>query len=152
VVACCPKRIYPKPTSFNVVSFFFIYEGTFSTVESRYEIVAGNVISDSNGEYHVRVINYTDAIQRVEISIDDPNFAHPMVANGTYNWYINYNTANLNDGTHRIYVRTYNGDFYTVRWIDVTTNNGNVPEFSVILPLIILLSTVIIAMGKRKKS
>ena len=122
------------------------------TNDGKNEIVAGNVIADPNSEYHVRVINYTDSIQKVEVSIDDAGFSHPLAVNGTYNWYIDYDTSTLNDGTHRIYVRTYNGDFYTVRWIEVTTNNGNVSEFSAFLPIVLVLGALVITVRKIRKS
>ena len=118
------------------------------TNDGKNEIVAGNVIADPNGEYHVRVLNYTDSVEKIEISIDDSSFTHPLLANGTNSWYILYNTTNLADGTHTIYVRAYNGNIYTVRWIQVTINNGTIPEFSALLPLIALLGAAM-AMGRK---
>jgi len=119
------------------------------TNDGKNDIVAGNVLADSNGEYHVRVISYSDSINKVEISIDDESFAHPLAVNGTNHWYILYNVSSLGPGYHRIYVRAYGEYGYIEKWIVINVSES-VPELSS-LALIMLMLIVPLAIIRKLK-
>ena len=80
--------------------------------------------------------DFYDSLQRVEIRFDEGPW---ITANGTKNWTYNWNTTAIDDGTHTISVRSFNGHQYSViETITVSTMNtpdNNLPIVSITFPL-----------------
>ncbi len=88
------------------------------------EILVGNVISDPQGRYTMRLLEYEDSIQKVEVRVDDGSWKR---AQGTNAWSYLLNTFDLPNGPHVIRARSYDGSRYS-QYDIVTIVVNNTPD------------------------
>lgn len=94
----------------------------------RGNITLRGTASDSDG-----------VIQKVEIKVDSGSW---ITANGTTSWSYNWDTTTVTNGLHTIYVRSYDGEKYSlVESVTVVVDNGEkIPSFAFLLTLTILVA------------
>lgn len=86
-------------------------------------------------------------IQKVEIRIDSNQWS---IATGTISWDYQINTENLENGIHKIYVRSYDGyDYSNTRTITIDVSNdiaGENSEYNItiIAGIIVLIGTIVV--------
>jgi len=82
------------------------------------------VISDPQGRYTMRLLEYEDSIQKVEVRVDDGSWKQ---AQGTNAWSYLLNTFDLPNGPHVIRARSYDGSRYS-QYDIVTIVVNNTPD------------------------
>jgi len=111
----------------------------YNDQEVKGTITIRGTASDSDG-----------SVQKVEVRIDSGSW---YTASGTTSWHYVWNTESVNDGSHIIYARSYDGKDYSSYDL-INTNvknkkNGDIPSFELTAFVVVLVA--VLWLRKRRK-